>query len=63
VGSGERGAIALSDDGHLPEYRLTDQELKVGDELTRGGDTWIVTEVREDEDGSTSVVVRPKVEM
>jgi hypothetical protein len=40
------------------EYRLTQKVPEVGDALKANGDTWVVTEVTEDRDGSAVVTLR-----
>ena len=41
------------------EYRLSDKKPKVGDNLKRNGDNWVVEKVAEDEHGATVVTLRP----
>ena len=42
------------------EFRMSENTPNVGDILTRNGDNWVVEEVREAEDGSTVVTLRPR---
>jgi hypothetical protein len=42
------------------EFRLSEEPVpKVGELLHRNGDYWVVTEVREQRDGTTMVTLRP----
>lgn len=40
-------------------YELSDKTPQVGDVLKRNGDNWIVEEITEERDGSTTVRLRP----
>lgn len=41
------------------EYRLSERSPKVGDVLRRNGDNWVVVEIREERDGTSTVILRP----
>jgi hypothetical protein len=41
------------------EYRLSEKMPQVGDVLKRNGDNWVVVEVREEKDGTSTVILRP----
>jgi hypothetical protein len=43
------------------EYILGGKRPKVGDVLTRNGDSWIVVEIKEGADGKSTVVLQPGV--
>ena len=42
------------------EFRLSDRSPDVGDILRRNGDNWVVEEVKEADDGTTVVTLRPE---
>jgi hypothetical protein len=41
------------------EYVLSENLPKIGDVLTRNGDNWTVVEIREEADGTSTVILRP----
>ena len=41
------------------EYVLSEKLPKVGDVLKRNGDNWTVAEIREDANGTSTVILRP----
>jgi hypothetical protein len=42
------------------EFRMSDKAPKKGDVLKRNGDSWVVEEVHEDDDGNTLVTLLPQ---
>ena len=61
----ERGAISsalhtIRYPSGETEYRMSEKTPAEGDILTRNGDNWVVEEVREADDGSTVVTLRPR---
>jgi hypothetical protein len=63
LGSGERDAVTtlatlrFESIGH--EYVMSEKLPKVGDVLRRNGDNWVVKEIREEKDGTSTVTLRP----
>jgi hypothetical protein len=55
----ESGAMTLHSHPEATEYRLSEKKPKVGDEVKRNGDTWVVIGVEEGKDGDTVVTLRP----
>lgn len=42
------------------EYQLTETTPKVGDVLRRNGDSWVVQEVTQEKDGTSTVTLRAR---
>ena len=46
--------------GSNTEFVVSETTPKVGDVLTRNGDTWEVVEVEEHDDGTSTVILIPR---
>jgi hypothetical protein len=53
------GAMTFDFHPEPTEYRLSAKKPKVGDEIKRNGDTWVVIDVQDGKDGDTIVTLRP----